>query len=266
MSNRQNYKSPLISIITPMYNAANFIAETCDSVIKQTYINWEMIIIDDCSTDNSVEIVSEISKNHQRIKLLKAPKNYGGPAGPRNIGINSANGQYVAFLDSDDIWFPEKLESQIDIIRNNNAYMCCTAMQPFTDIVQLTTHISTSQTKVINFKNNQIKNRIATSSVIIDKRCLEMFPFNESIEYKAVEDYDCWLKILKHYGPCQKIKYPLIGYRKSTDQISSNKLDMLQKVYRVHINTFHLTKFRALLYTFTHLTGGILQNVFRKGI
>ena len=109
----QEYPSDLVSIITPSYNSEKFISETIESVINQTYPNWEMIIIDDQSTDKSCDIVEKYSADDPRIRLIKSEVNQ-GPALSRNTGIKESRGRYIAFLDSDDIWAKKKLELQIE--------------------------------------------------------------------------------------------------------------------------------------------------------
>ena len=96
---------PLVSIITPLYNSEKFISETIESVLAQTYTNWEMLIVNDCSKDNGAKIVEEYVKKDKRIKLFNNEKNLGG-AGTRNRAIKEARGKYIAFLDSDDLWMP----------------------------------------------------------------------------------------------------------------------------------------------------------------
>jgi teichuronic acid biosynthesis glycosyltransferase TuaG len=102
----------LISIITPSYNSKCFIDDTIRSVLSQGYKNWEMIIVDDCSTDGSVEVIKKIIKNESRIKLIRLKKNIGS-AMSRNTALEVSNGRFIAFLDSDDIWHPDKLEKQV---------------------------------------------------------------------------------------------------------------------------------------------------------
>ena len=102
----------LVTVVTPCYNSEKFIASSINSVLSQTYSNWEMIIVDDCSTDKSVEIIESIIKSHSKIKLVKLLKNT-GVAQAKNTALNIANGRFVAFIDSDDIWHPTKLEKQI---------------------------------------------------------------------------------------------------------------------------------------------------------
>ena len=117
----------LVSIITPSYNTARFIGETIQSVINQTYTNWEMIIVDDCSTDNTDEVVKPYLVD-ARIRYLKNPKN-SGAAVSRNYALREAKGRWIAFLDSDDLWYPEKLEKQIAFMKKNNYAFTCTARE-----------------------------------------------------------------------------------------------------------------------------------------
>jgi len=110
---------PLISIIIPLFNAEKYIEETILSVIGQTYSKWELIVVDDCSKDNSVDIVQRMMIGDSRIQLIESEENFGGPAKPRNMGMQASKGDYIAFLDNDDVWLPEKLEMQMDIFFNN---------------------------------------------------------------------------------------------------------------------------------------------------
>ncbi|MBR7157068.1 MAG: glycosyltransferase family 2 protein, partial [Bacteroidales bacterium] len=112
-------RKPLVSIITPSYNSEKYIDETIQSVIAQTYSNWEMLIVDDCSNDTTRNIVKKYILSDSRIKLYELPHN-SGPSVARNTAIGKANGTFLAFLDSDDIWFPNKLEEQIAYMLDNN--------------------------------------------------------------------------------------------------------------------------------------------------
>ena len=118
----------LVSIITPMYNSGKFIKDTIDSVLSQTYKEWEMIIVDDCSTDISPEIVKSYVGSESRIKYIRTDKN-GGVSNARNIALKNANGQYIAFLDSDDIWDKEKLEKQINFMKEKDCAISFTSYE-----------------------------------------------------------------------------------------------------------------------------------------
>ena len=115
----------MVSIITPMYNAQKYIADTMDSVLAQTYQNWEMIIMDDCSTDGGPDIVKEYSAKDSRIRYFRNERNQ-GVSKTRNAAMQKASGRYLAFLDSDDLWDADKLNVQIKFMRENDAHFTCT--------------------------------------------------------------------------------------------------------------------------------------------
>lgn len=205
----------LVSVVVPMYNAQKYVKETIDSVLEQTYNNFEIIIVDNCSTDKSREIVN--SYNNDRIKLIELKVNSGGPAQPRNVGIENAKGEYIAFLDSDDVWLVEKLEKQINFMNKHkvNFVSCdCSLIDESSRGVSLSKR-SQIFNEITSKKNisDVIKNSfILTSSVLIKKDLL--FKFNEEEKYMSVEDYDMWLKVLVEQQ--SKFKYlnqKLIKYR-----------------------------------------------------
>lgn len=110
---------PLVSIITPCYNAAPFISQAIESVLAQSFGDWEMIIVDDCSSDDSLSIIQEYARIDSRIRYLRTDKPSGSPTLPRNMGIKEAKGRYIAFLDSDDIWLPNKLSDQLKVFEKS---------------------------------------------------------------------------------------------------------------------------------------------------
>ena len=121
----KNNLQPLVSVITPVYACEKYIRQTIDSVISQTFANWEMILADDCSPDSSAQIIAEYMRQDARIRYIKLPEN-GGAAVARNAALAAARGRYIAYLDADDIWFPEKLERQLDFMEKNKVvFSCC---------------------------------------------------------------------------------------------------------------------------------------------
>ena len=190
--------TPLISVIIPLYNAEKFIAKTLDSVINQTYSHIEILVVDDCSTDTSKEIVSKYNSMDKRITLIESKQNFGGPARPRNIGIENANGAYIAFLDADDLWVPTKLEQQLKFMLSNNLNISDTN---YIDIDTLSNTIDLNNSLRKRFFNKRKKNLcrligsnfLALSSVIVKKDFIEMF--SEENNFIAVEDYRLWLEL-----------------------------------------------------------------------
>ncbi|MDR3192647.1 MAG: glycosyltransferase [Treponema sp.] len=110
----------LVSIITPNYNCAPYLAQTIESVRAQTVPDWEMIIVDDCSTDNSAAIARDYVQKDRRIRFFQTPSQSGSPREPRNLALRMARGRYIAFLDSDDLWLPGKLENQLALFNSNS--------------------------------------------------------------------------------------------------------------------------------------------------
>jgi len=216
---------PLVTVIIPLFNAQNYIAQTIESVIGQTYKNWELIIVDDCSTDNSLEIVKGYEAKDRRIKLIELKSNFGGPARPRNIGLDISNGEYLAFLDADDVWLKDKLQVQVREMELNNLDFTSTDSN-FIDINNNDTIIN--KYKIIVFLkklkskaklSDVIKgNFIRTSSVIISKKFISKF--DENKDFIGVEDLYLWMKILND----KNVKYRYISEKLIKYRISSLSL------------------------------------------
>ena len=182
----------LISIITPAYNAEKYISETIDSVLKQTYVNWELIIIDDCSTDSTSEIVQNYQKKDDRIKYYRLANNSGAAATPRNKGIEISRGEYIAFLDSDDLWLAEKLEKQIESLKLTNTdliYTYTAYLLPNKDKMFYKTRNVNSLLSLI------VLNPIALSSVIVRKTKNINFDIDPKIT--GAQDLFLWINLYK---------------------------------------------------------------------
>lgn len=237
---------PLVSIITPAYNAAKMIGATIQSVLDQTYGNFEMLVLDDGSKDNTPEVVESFARNDPRIRLIRLPRNFGAPAGPRNIGVKEAKGEWIAFLDADDIWHPEKLRVQVEALTLSGAKFCSTQMVDFVDEADLTfTPVGEYSVGRISFLSQLVSYQTPTSSVMVARDVILAVPFNEDLRYKAREDLDCWLKCHEILGESIKIKHVLLGYRISATQISGRKLQMLKRHFYV-LSQYKFQSGRAL--------------------
>jgi len=257
----------LVSVIMPSYNAEALIARSIQSVIDQTYDNWELIVVDDCSKDSTRQVVQSFVEKDARVKLIPLERNNGAPAAPRNIGVRNAAGPWIAFLDADDIWHPQKLELQMDALEKHKVDFCCTQMKDFTDDTLLSfDSVADVDFERISFAKQQIKGRIPTSSVVLKKELMQRFPFNEDIRYKAVEDYHCWLRMHQAMGDSIKLSYPLLSYRRIVGQISGSKKYMLERMYMVHKEYPGTSSAHAALYTLTHALGGFYYRILRKGL
>lgn len=226
----------LVSIIVPVYNAGRFIGETISHVQAQTYTQWELLLVDDCSTDNSRRIICEKSKDDSRIRLIRQREN-GGAAKARNRGIEQADGQYICFLDADDIWMPDKLAEETAYLRelqkttNPKAGFVFTGYE-FADekgcglgkVVHVPGKISYRQA----LKNTTI----FTSTVMIDREII----CNEDIFMPSVasEDTAAWWQILKKYGEGYGLDKNLVRYRRSANTLSSNKLTAVKRIWMLY--------------------------------
>ena len=215
-----------ISIILPVYNAEAHLKSTIQSIINQTYPNFELIIVDDCSTDASFDIISDLIQIDSRITYYKLEKNSGGPARPRNFGINKAIYSLIAFIDSDDIWHSKKLEIQYNFLKSNSKIKFISSIKTFKHFSSDTFPKNLFFT-ILKYNELLKKNFIINSSVLVYKEYLYPFDINDNLI--AVEDAKQWLDITKNGINCYLIDYPLVYYRKVDNSLSYNKLKMLKK-------------------------------------
>lgn len=176
-----------VSVIIPTYNRAGPVQNAINSALNQTYENIEIIVVDDNSSDNTEDLIKKNSDN--RIIYIKKRINSGGPAEPRNIGLKISSGLWVAFLDSDDIWMPDKIKRQIDVMREMNLSASCTNAK-----INDETPYFRSESKELEFDDILKENKIICSSMVVKKEILEKSgKFPENIKYTAIEDYAAWL-------------------------------------------------------------------------
>ena len=222
---------PLVSIITPVYNAERFLSDTIKSVQNQTYKNWEILLIDDCSKDNSAQIIKEFQKYDNRIKYIKLKKNSGASVS-RNDGIRNAKGRFIAFVDSDDIWKPEKLEIQIKYMLKENLGFTFTSYRYMKENGELTNKIAKAPSK-INY-NGLLKNTIiGCSTVVIDREIVDYF---EMPLVRRGQDTATWLQILRKEKYAYGIEQDLVNYRLVGESLSSNKIIALKRTWNTYRN------------------------------
>lgn len=221
---------PLVSIITPAYNAEKFIRATIDSVVNQTYTNWEMLIVNDCSKDSTPSIVQEYVEKDNRIILINAPKN-GGVAAARNLALERVKGKYVAFVDSDDCWHPKKLEIQIGFMQERNVAFSYTSYQLMDENgTMLNRYV---HAKPIMKYYNVLKNTLIgclTVIINIEKTGSFRLPL-----LTHTEDTMAWVEVLKRGFIAYGIPDVLSYYRISANSMTSRKLKMAKlqwKTYR----------------------------------
>lgn len=234
----------LISIITPMYNSEKFIKETIESVIRQTYTNWEMIIVDDFSSDKCSEIVKSFTEKDKRIKYIRNEFNK-GIAESRNIAISNSSGRFIAFLDSDDIWNKDKLEIQINTMIEKNLAMSFTAYELIDGDSKEINKVIYNKKSIISY-NHQLKgNCIGCLTVMLDRSKI-----NFDISFKNVkhEDYVLWLDILKNGYVAYYIDMNLAKYRKLNKSASSNKLKSALWTWNIYRKIEKLSIYESIFY------------------
>ena len=225
----ENKKEELVSIIMPAYNCGDFIGTTLDSVINQSYKNWEVIVVDDCSTDNTADVVQEYIKKDNRIKYHKLEKN-SGAAVARNKAVDLASGKYMAFLDSDDVWFPEKLTKQIGFMEENDYGFTCTSYTKIDEQGEYLNRTIIAQPR--RDYDGVLKTCPGNSTVIYNAEKLGKFKIPD---IKKRNDYVMWLQVIKKEKYLYGIEEPLGSHRIRTEGISSNKKSLVGyhwKVYR----------------------------------
>lgn len=231
-----------VSVITPIYNCERFIAETINSVINQTYENWEMILIDDASNDKSVEIVKHYTKLDKRIRLIKLKEN-SGVAVARNTGIKASSGRFIAFLDGDDLWEPNKLEIQIQFMIERNIGFSYTSYNVISEngIDLKKTVGAPSEIDYDTLLKNTI---IGCLTVVIDRDIIK--EINMPL-IRTRQDWVTWLSILKRGYKAYGINIPLARYRIVKGSISSNKFKTAKRNWYVYRNIEKLSLFNAIV-------------------
>lgn len=247
----------LVSIITPVHNSFSHIEDTINSVLDQTFTNWELILIDDKSADNGLTIIKKFIDQDSRIRLLKNSENRGA-AISRNRGIEAANGRFIAFLDSDDIWEPNKLELQLEFMRANKYPFTFTAYRKF------------KENKIIGIQEVPAKvthqELLKTCSI----GCLTAMYDTEALgkvympDISRRQDFALWLKILKMTPYAYGLNVPLAKYRLRSNSISGNKFKAATYQWRVYREFEHLTFFEASYYFIHYTFFGVLKTYINK--
>lgn len=234
----------LVSIITPTYNCGKFIGETIESVLKQSYENWEMVIVDDCSKDNTKEVVEKYIKKDKRIKYHLLEVN-SGAAVARTKAMELAQGKYMAFLDSDDLWSVDKLERQINFMKKNNYNITCTQYEQIDEQGNFINKIIPVKVKT-DYNGILLTCPVGNSTVMYNVEKLGKF---EVPNIRKRNDDALWLQMLKKEKYIYGMKDTLMQYRIRSNSISSNKISLIKyhwKLYRdienlsIIRSTFHI--------------------------
>lgn len=249
----------LVSIIMPNYNCDLFIEKSITSVLFQTYENWELIVVDDCSSDDSVEIIERFIVTDKRIRLIKLSEN-SGPAIARNKAIEEAEGRYIAFLDSDDLWAPDKLSKQISFMQEKDAALSFTGYH----IVEEMTGKSIGLMSVpssIDYYTLLKQNIMGCLTVVYDSEKLGKVYMPNIVKR---QDFALWLKILKKVPYAYGLNEPLAYYRVRTSSVSSNKILASTYNWKLYREVEKLPLYKAIYY-FGWYTYNSIKNKRNRG-
>jgi teichuronic acid biosynthesis glycosyltransferase TuaG len=243
-----------VSIIIPAYNAARFIAATLDSVIAQTYPHWQaLVILDNKSSDATEMIVRGYAQRDSRILLIQESSAQGVTAN-RNIGLDRAEGDYIAFLDADDQWLPEKLARQLALMREKNCLFSYTGQVNIDMGGDRVLTIFAGIPK-INYSDLLANNSMACSSVMLQRNFLGDLRFEENL----AEDMVLWLKLLKKIPHASGVAEPLIRYRVVLGSRSANKVRLAKNRWFIYRHIEKLSFFSSVWYFFCYAVSGYLK-------
>lgn len=247
----------LVSIIMPSYNTGRFIAETVRSVMAQTYTDWELIIVDDCSTDDSVKVILNSFQDQQsRIRLFVNEKN-SGAAVSRNKALREARGKYIAFLDSDDLWAPGKLEKQVRFMEENGYKFSYTGYREIDENGHLT-GVTVSGPRHVGKIGMFNYCWPGCLTVMYDR---EVVGEVQIADIKKNNDYAMWLKVIQK-ADCYLLDECLASYRKRSGSISRHgKLSLIKWHYRLYREAEGMNPVRSAWITFRNLGFGVWKKV-----
>ncbi len=234
---------PLVSVIMPCYNMESYVADSIASVQQQTYPHWELLIVDDASTDRTVEIVKTLAEQDEKIRFVVKPQ-HSGIADTRNQCIEMAQGRFLAFLDADDIWHPEKIETQLQYMLDNQVGFTYTTYDWIDeDGHTLNKFINTIGN--LDYKKYLRNTIIGCSTVMVDTNLVGKVSVPR---FRTSEDTATWLDILKKGHLAYALNEPLVSYRIRRRSASSNKLKASADLWKVYRQNEKLPFFKALYY------------------
>ncbi len=236
---------PLVSVVLTTYNASAHVEDCLKCLLSQTFQQFEIIVVDDASTDCTCEIIDQNLAGRIPHRLLRLKRNTGGPAEPRNMGVQEAKGHWVALLDSDDLWHPQKLEIELQVARQSGSPFVSSEKLWFRSVKETDARrnqlfsLKGHQTRLVTHKQLCRKNFLCTSSVLAERTLFIRHPCNTNPDYRAVEDYRCWLDIHREsVTSSPQILTPLVYYRIWPGSISGSKLGMIRKHLRLYRDYF----------------------------
>ncbi len=236
--------NPLVSIITPTFNSEEFLSQTIDSILNQSYKAWELIIVDDYSTDNTIQLIDTYQKKHSNISLIQNTTNQGAGVS-RNKGIIAAKGDFIAFLDADDLWKPNKLEVQINLMIKNNLDVCFSSY----DLIDEDGNNLFKRVKALpELTYNKLlrSNYVGNLTGVYNCKTLGKIP---STKLRKRQDWILWLEAIKKSNkPATGIQEPLAFYRVRKDSMSSNKFNLIWHNFQVYRKGLGFSLIKSIIY------------------
>lgn len=253
-----NALRPLVSIIMPAYNSATVLPDSIGSVQAQTHADWELLITDDCSRDETRTVAEFFAETDSRIRYFRLEHN-SGAAQARNRSLTAARGRYIAFLDADDIWLHEKLERQLAFMGN---YNCAFSFTGYSIIQQgggFSPKVIDSRTPdSISYRDLLMKKcTVGCSTVMLDR---ERFPEIIMDDIRTGQDYALWLKLLRTSGEVAlNMRERLTGYRISPGSISRNKFKKAKRQWEIYRNLEHIPTLQSMFYMFFYAKNALIR-------
>lgn len=248
-----DYIDRLVSIIMPVHNSENTIAEAIDSVLAQTYQNWELLIVDDCSTDNSIAVINNYLKKDSRIKLFCTDMSFGKPFYPRNIALKNARGRFIAFLDSDDVWVPSKLEKQLMLFLYDVSVVYSFYEKISTDGKRVGRVVKSPLET--NYKKLFLSDVIGNLTGIYDAVLVGKV-YQKNVDQ---EDYVMWLDILQKGYRAKCYPEVLALYRVCKHSLSAAKFRNFKWQWNTYRKVFHLNIFYSIYCYINYVIRGFIK-------
>lgn len=252
------YDNEIVSVITPVYNVEKVIEKTLNSMLMQDYKNLEIVLVDDCSKDNSAEIIKRYLDKYPNIVYHKQVKN-GGAAVARNTALNIAKGRYVAFLDSDDLWCDGKISKQLSFMKENDAAISCTAMDCIDEEDNSLNSVREVH-KIISYKFLLHNTMIATSTVMIDRNKTGNFQMPLR---RGGQDYATWLMLMRNGTICYGLNEVLSHYRVMNNSLSSNKWKSIRQVWEIQTQDEKINKMAAAINVCFFIVNGFIKHFIK---
>lgn len=240
-----------VSVVIPSYNSGRTIRQAVESALEQS-VQVEVIIVDDGSQDDT-ESVLDAYRDDSRVRIIRNECNM-GVAASRNRGVKEAASPYVAFLDSDDVWLPGKLEKQLELMNRTQSVLCSTARELISETGERTGRVI-QVPESVTYRQLLRGNVINCSSVLVDRQAILKYPMgNDNIH----EDYICWLQMLREYGTAVAVNEPLILYRQTRNSKSGSKLSSARKTFAVY-RKMGYGLVRSCIYFVCYAVNGVIK-------